>query len=704
MPDYGTPCPVANGNIRHPDRSSNPISLSSLSDVATGLHEAEQDAGSVRVLLLASDPDVGQLIQRELRNRGVSVYVLQRRLDDDLTVCIRSEHPLLLIIDPSLEIDTVAWCETARATDPMLSVLLLDGPTDVPVADTLMAHDARDWLRSQQPDTLAFVLAREIAFAKTRRSLAQREQETRLLQAQQRVLLRDMGVAIAMVSDGVVIEANEPFAQLVGETDPEALPLLDLVDPAHQTEVRDTLAALLKDKLPSAELTLQFSGSSRPLRVALRRLERDGEPCIELVGTPSRERSEPQLGVRARLIAEANHAAHDGSTDVLAILEIRILETEALEAELGFSEFGELLEACEHFLRSLLDGDDRLYHIAPGRKIVLYRRATTRRLKSTADEWMSSLTDTIFRTQTHQMHLRMAAVGFANELHEDAGVCLGRTARQFAESPPEAGEVVLLESDDADLKRRKSELAWRKRIEAGLRDGGFSLSYMPILKLDDTEEQQYDALLRLSSKDGKEFQARDFIQVAERTGLIVDLDRCVVDIAIDLLMQRRREQGAPMRLFVKLSEQTVAQPQAFLHWLRVRLVGKPDAYRQIVFNLQESFLQNRLDQAIELCDGIRHFGAGISIDYFGTDERSGELLDELLPDFVKLHASFTQAVSQPGASQNQMRTIIDKARDERVEVIAQRVEDAETMAALWQMGVGYVQGFHIKGPDPSGLE
>ena len=78
------------------------------------------------MLLLASDPDVGQLIQRELRNRGVSIYVLQRRVDDDLTVCIRSEHPLLLIIDPSLKIDTVAWCETARATDPMLSVLLLE--------------------------------------------------------------------------------------------------------------------------------------------------------------------------------------------------------------------------------------------------------------------------------------------------------------------------------------------------------------------------------------------------------------------------------------------------------------------------------------------------------------------------------------------------------------------------------------------------
>lgn len=657
------------------------------------------------MLLLASDPDVGQLIQRELRNRGVSIYVLQRRVDDDLTVCIRSEHPLLLIIDPSLEIDTVAWCETARATDPMLSVLLLDGPDDAPVADTLLAHDARDWLRSNQPDTLAFVLAREIAYAKTRRSLAQREQETRLLQAQQRVLLRDMGVAIALISDGVVIEANEPFAQLVDESEPEALPLLDLIDPAHQLEMRDTLAALLKGKLTSAELNIQFAGSrGRPLRVALRRIERDGDACVELVGTPNRERSEPQMGVRARLIAEANHAAHDGSTDVLGLLDLRILETEALEAELGFSEFGELIEACEHFLRSLLDGDDRLYNVAPGRKILLYRRATNQRLKATADEWMQTLADTIFRTQTHQMHLRMAAVGFANELHEDASLCLRRTAQQFRDAPPEPGQVMLLESDDADLKRRKSDLAWRKRIEAGLRDGGFSLSYMPILKLDDAEEQQYDALLRLSSKDGKEFQARDFIQVAERTGLIVDLDRCVVDIAIDLLMQRRREQGGDMRLFVKLSEQTVAQPQAFLQWLRIRLVGKPDAYRQLVFNLQESFLQNRLDQAIELCDGIRHFGAGISIDYFGTDERSSELLDELLPDFIKLHATFTHAVSQPGPSQNQMRAVIDKAHEERVEVIAQRVEDAETMAALWQMGVHYVQGFHIKGPDPSGME
>lgn len=636
----------------------------------------------------------------------MSVYVLQRRIDDDLSVSVRNERPLLLVIDPSLDIDSVAWCETARAADPMLSILLLDGPENAAVAETLVNHEARDWIWSREPDTLAFVLAREIAFAKTRRTLDQRERETRLLEAQQKVLLRDMGVAIALVNDGIVIEANEPFARLVGEKDPEALPLLDLIDRRHQSEVRDTLAELVKGKLSTADLNMQFIGSSgggKTLRVALRRVERDGEHCIELVGTPGRERAEPETGVRERLIAEAYQSAHDGSTDVPGILELRLVDADSLETELGFAEFGELIEGVEQFARSLLDGGDKLFPVAPGRLVVTFRRATTARLKSTADEWMKALVETIFRTQTHQLHVRIAAVGFANELHEDASACLKRTAQQFADSPPDAGGVIILESDDADLKRRKSEQAWRKRIQAGLQDGGFSLSYMPILKLDDAEEQHYDALLRLTSKDGKEFQARDFIQVAERTGLIVDLDRCVVDNAIELLMQRGREEGPLTRLFIKLSEQTVAEPAAFLQWLRVRLVGKPNAYRQLVFNLQESFLQNRLDQAIELCDGIRHFGAGLSIDYFGTDERSGELLSELLPDFVKLHATFTQAVSQPGPTHNQMRAIIEQARNEGIEVIAQRVEDAETMAALWQMGVGYVQGFHIKGPDPSGL-
>ena len=51
-----------------------------------------------------------------------------------------------------------------------------------------------------------------------------------------------------------------------------------------------------------------------------------------------------------------------------------------------------------------------------------------------------------------------------------------------------------------------------------------------------------------------------------------------------------------------------------------------------------------------------------------------------------------------------MQSLIAKAQDEGVAVIAQRVEDAESMALLWQMGVGYVQGFHIKGPSPTDLE
>ena len=690
-----------------PGRSGRAITVSNLSDGASVLDLQTPDAGSAKILLLGTDPDVGQLIERELRNRGLAAHVVQARLDDDLVSSIKAERPLIFAIDPALEIDTPAWCRTACAADPQLTTLLVDGEGTGGSVQSLREHDARDWLRPDDPEQMTFVIAREIAFSRTRRSLDERERTTRLLEAQQKALLRDMGVAIALVQDGIVIEANEPFAKLVDDDQPQHLPLLDFIEPDQQSSVRDELANLINEQKTAVDLDLQFAtaaGSTRPLRVALRRISRDGVPSIELVGAPRRESREESAGVRARLTEAVEQARQDGSTDTFGLLDLRLLELDDLEAQLGFIGFEQLVDSVESFLASLLDRDERLFQVAPGRLLVLLRRADPKRIRTSCQGWLDKLGDAVFRTEHHQLHIRMAGVVYANELGEDAETCVRRIAGYLKDHTLTPGVVSLLESDDADLKRKKSEDEWKKKIRYGLKHGGFSLSYMPVLKLDDADEQQYDALLRLTAKDGTEYQARDFIQVAEQAGLIADLDRAVVDIAIELLMDRQREQAPPMRLFVKLSEQTVAQHDGFLRWLRVRLVGKPAAYRQLVFNLQESFLQNRLEQAIALCEGIRHFGAGLSIDYFGTDDRSITLLEELYPDFVKLHASFTKAASQPGSTQNQMQSLIAKAQDEGVAVIAQRVEDAESMALLWQMGVGYVQGFHIKGPSPTDLE
>lgn len=685
-------------------RSDRTIAVSTFSDAA---HDQDAErAGSARILLLGPDPDTGQLIERELRNRGIAAHVIQTRVDDDLATGIRTERPLILIIDPSLEIDTPTWCATARAEDPQLTTLLLDGGSRTGTVQTLRDHAARDWVPLGDPDALAFVLEREIAFSRTRRSLDEREHTTRLLEAQQKALLRDMGVAVALITDGIVTEANEPFARLVGDDAPQDMPLLDFIDPAQRPDVRDELASLATGVKTAADLDLQFAahdGDTRPLRVALRRIERDGVTGVELVSAPRRESREDPRGVRAQLTDALDRMRSDGSTDVLALLELRLLDIDDLESELGFAGLEQLIESVERFLESLLDQDDQLFGVAPGRLMILLRRADAKRVIASCQGWLDKIGHAVFRTDHHQLHIGMGGVVYANELREEAEPCIQRIARHWQTQAPEPGTVALLESDDADLQQKKAEEDWKKKIRYALKHGGFSLNYMPILKLDDAEEQQFDALIRLTTKDGKEYQARDFIQVAEHAGLVAELDRTVVDIAIELLMDRQREEAPPMRLFVKLSEQTVADHKAFLQWLRVRLVGKPAAYRQLVFNVQESFLQNRYEQAMALCEGVRHFGAGLSIDYFGTDDRSMQLLETLYPDFVKLHASFTKAASQPGSTQNRMQALIAKAQEEGIEVIAQRVEDAESMALLWQMGVGYVQGFHIKGPSPADI-
>jgi len=85
----------------------------------------------------------------------------------------------------------------------------------------------------------------------------------------------------------------------------------------------------------------------------------------------------------------------------------------------------------------------------------------------------------------------------------------------------------------------------------------------------------------------------------------------------------------------------------------------------------------------------------VALEGFGTGPDSGGLLGALPVDFLKIDGSLMQGLAGNPETQKHVRDIVDIANKRAIQTIAERIEDANTMAVVWQLGVQYIQGYLV---------
>jgi EAL domain-containing protein (putative c-di-GMP-specific phosphodiesterase class I) len=68
-------------------------------------------------------------------------------------------------------------------------------------------------------------------------------------------------------------------------------------------------------------------------------------------------------------------------------------------------------------------------------------------------------------------------------------------------------------------------------------------------------------------------------------------------------------------------------------------------------------------------------------------------------NFIKVDGSLMQGLSTNQIQQQRVKSLVDAAKRKGVETVAERVEDANTMAVLWQLGIEFIQGYFVNAPE-----
>jgi multidomain signaling protein FimX len=246
---------------------------------------------------------------------------------------------------------------------------------------------------------------------------------------------------------------------------------------------------------------------------------------------------------------------------------------------------------------------------------------------------------------------------------------------------------------DNDARVQSYDKVWVKHIKAALMENRFRLVQQPVASLQGDDPSMYDVLVRMVDTQGKEVLPAEFMSAAARNDLLKNIDRWVVGASLSFAAQRK-----PGCLFVRLSKDTVADG-SFFDWLDNHVRSSRAEPQRLCFQVPEEVAATHIVQATQLSTALRKRGFRFALEAFGAGRDPLGLLNSMQLDFVKIDGALVQALAGDAELQAKVRNLAESAAKRNVQTIAERVENANTMAVLWQLGVQYIQGYFVNAPE-----
>jgi diguanylate cyclase (GGDEF)-like protein len=234
------------------------------------------------------------------------------------------------------------------------------------------------------------------------------------------------------------------------------------------------------------------------------------------------------------------------------------------------------------------------------------------------------------------------------------------------------------------------------RIRDALTQNRLRLATQPIRDLASGGIERYELLLRMTGESGELLPAADFIDVAERSGMVQELDRWVVTQALELIGEREKA-GAPVSLHMNISGASVTD-LSVLEFIERRLdEGEADPAR-CTFEITQTARVEDYDTAAGFADRLTEFGCEVAIDDYGAGFGPFAYLQKVPFDVIKIDGAFIRDLPRNDADQLTVKAIVDIARGLGKRTIAEFVEDEDTRTLLQEYGVDMAQGYHLGRP------
>lgn len=673
---------------------------------------------AVPMIVLTRHQDHVETINKALRNAGHPVHLHWLPDASDFGDALTQIAPDMLIVfaDEGI-VDLPSAMDFRQRFAPEVPVLLVREQLDERAIGAALRLGAQDAVTLADLDRLALVTGRELAAYRLGRSLKTTVASAHEYQRQLSDVLKGSTDAIAQVQEGIVVDANPAWLELFGVESAESLldaPLMDGFDPESHAALKGALVACLQGRWADHPLRVDAllpDGGTLGVDLRLSRGEYEGEPCVRLVvaaGRGDSRRLEEQLADAVQRDAATGllhrryfldelrrRLAEPPRAGVRYIVYTEPDRYEPLLGEIGVLAGEDYLLEFARLLREQLQAGDLAGRAGGNGFMVLLERGNLRDVEGWCDHFVRKVAGEVFRLGQRSI-AGSCTVGLAQvpaTLADPTGPATDAFNAQRRGREAGGNRVHSIELTDTIIRLSDSEKMWVRRIKAALMENRFRLVQQPIASLLGDDRGMFDVLLRMLDESGDEVLPSEFMPVAGRNDLMKSIDRWVIGASMRFCASRR-----PGALFVRLSADTLRDSSLHI-WLSNQLRAVKIEPGRMVFQVGEEAASGQVQEAEDLQRRLHELGFRFALEGFGGGPDTARIVGLLKPDFVKIQGRLMQGLANDQDNQQRVKQLVELARGANAITIAERVEDANTMAVLWQLGVEYIQGFFVNAPE-----
>jgi diguanylate cyclase (GGDEF)-like protein/PAS domain S-box-containing protein len=676
----------------------------------------------LRILTVFDASEEAEILINALRNAGHIVRDIRVEDEEDMSAALE-DNPIDIIFAKQ----KMAGFTAKQAVEVLLRfgrdipLIVITLPGKEGSAIEVLKAGARDVLAEDQTERLKHIVKREISDLRERRNHRRCEQMLRETEKRAKALIDSSRDAIAYVHDGMHIYANTAYLKMFGYEDIDdvmGMPIMDMVSGEDHPRLKEFLRGYAKGESMDTQLTVH--GQHRDenkfkIKMEFSPASYEGESCTQIIirDQASNKELEQKLSVMSQMdlltglynrnffiehLDQYILRAVEGQTRG-ALIYISLDKYQEVRTEQGIGASDHLLTDIAGLLRDKLGNIGMLARFEGPVFTLLVQNADTKQVEKIAGAILHLINEH-FADIGGKTVQTSASIGVTllNETTSNGQECISRAEKGCLIAEKEGGNNFHSYNPAIEeMAVQEQANVWNSRIKQALKDNLFKIMFQPIVSLHGEPGAHYEVLLRMLDENGGEIPPSEFIPAAEQANLMHFVDRWVMVNCFVQLAKHHRE-GKKTRLFIKLSNATICDPE-FLPWLRDRIQTLKLDPDSLVFEISEESALNYLKQAKELVAGLNELSCRTSLSGFGLEQNTYQSLKHLKVNYIKVHMKLIHGLAQNVEHQEKVKEVAEHANAQNIQTIAAFVEDANSLAVLWQCAVDFIQGFFLQQPN-----
>ena len=674
---------------------------------------------SISVAVLTTNQDDVQLINSTLRDAGHAAHCHWIANPNTLADTLSAENVELLILNCDRYPDGIRQVVKQKDRyNPELPVIAMQEKAEESDIESSMRAGACDLVSISLKARLQSVVSRELRALRVERALNSTLQSANEYKRQLRDNMDASTSSIARVQEGIFTDMNDAWLETFKVKDKQELigmPVMDNFEPQSQAALKGALVATIQGKWQKGEKlvvkTNIGSDDLDELHLQFSRIDVDDGPCVQI-------RIAPQL----KIAEEPTKLVHDAlkrdptmlffhraqflervtkrlkrkpASGTHCLVYIRPDKFGDLKRKIGVLNSEEILAQFAEEVRKRLHPRDVAGRFEGTSIMALLERGSERDAQVWGKQLVDHINSMTFEVEDKSTNMTCTVGACAvSEVFSNLEEFVAATIDAHRLGKDAGGNTSCLsESASVDTKQREFDAIWVRHLKSALMEDRFRLAQLPIAGLRSDSIQMFDLLVRMIDEQGNSVLPSEFLPAAERNNMMKNVDRWMLTAAMQFCGSNEAD-----RVFVRFSKQSVTDPSTAA-WLEQKLDEDGFDCSRLVIQVPERDAAKHIKQTQALVKQARKLGIGFALEHYGIDRDRFQILDLLKPDYIKIDGELMYTLMTDKTMQDAVNRIVGAARKREIKTIAERVENANAMAVLFQLGLDYMQGHYVHEPE-----